>query len=154
MSKSTKCQAPVISAVAQAITIASVAASPSVGARLHADSATNVMSDGILAHALPHQVACFSTAHTAFDWPPAEPDPVTGVTLLKPSNLYDCTPNSEMLHAHQPDDAVHTVSKQFSTIFSFSCPHAYIPNPVIQQLHSGKLVIVLKMLVSIMILGK
>ncbi len=88
--KSTKYQEPVISAVAQTLP------SPPVAALLHVDSA--------------HQVACFSMVPTAFDRPPAAPDPVPGVTLLKPSDsACDCTPaipHSEIQHAHPPNKAV------------------------------------------------
>jgi len=81
--KSTKYQVPVIPPVAKAIP------SPSVAALWHADSATNAMSDDIVNHAQPHQAPCFSTVPTAFARPHGAPDPIPGVTLLKPSDLYD-----------------------------------------------------------------
>ncbi len=88
--ESTKCQAHVIPAVAQATSGSSVAT------LLHADSAMNATSEDILNLAQPHQLAYFTTVPTAFDRPPAAPDPVTGGTLLKPGTTCDCTPHSEM----------------------------------------------------------
>ncbi len=71
--KPTKYHEPIIPAVAQVIP------SPPVAALLHSDSI--------------HEVACFPMVPTAFDQPPAAPDPVPGVILLRPSDLaFECTP--------------------------------------------------------------
>jgi len=134
--ESTKYQEPVIPTVAQAIL------SPPVAALLHADSATNAMSDDILSYAQPPQTACFPTAPTAtptaaptaFDRPPAAPDPIQGATLLKPSDpANDCTlatSHSEAQHAHPADQAVQPITAPQNN-------HAHPPDKAVQCITSA-----------------
>jgi len=149
--KFTKYQEPVIPAVAQALP------SPPVAALLHADSATNAMSDDILSYAQPPQVTCFPTAPTAtptaaptaFDRPPAAPDPVTGVTLFKNSDpAYDCTPaihHSEMQHAHPPNEAVLLITTVGNTVMfghsSLPPVLAYDPNSAVPYYPSSAMIL-------------
>jgi len=99
----------------------------------------NAASDDILNFAQPHQVAYCPSAPTTFDRPPVAPDPVQGVTLLKPSDpAYDCTPatpHSEMCHDHSPDNAVQPITTAHNDIrfgnSSFYSVLTYVPHPVV-----------------------
>jgi len=92
---STKCQEPVILAVAQ------TTSGPSAAALLHADSARNTIGvDDSLINSQPPPMVAPSTAPTVPDRPPAAPDPVTGITLPKTHVPYDFT--SELHLAYPP----------------------------------------------------